>query len=218
MKTQFKELGLQPVVIRASEINEDEFTIIHYISTPTPDRYGDIVEQAGLDDTKFKNNPVVLFGHRSRELPIGKSRWVKSDGVGVLAQTAFDKDSEFAREIFRMNKEGILNAWSIGFIPLEYSFLKEGGMLVKKWELLEYSSVPIPANPDALNLMMKECKVDMVRDIINDENKLMRMELAIKDLSGKEEKFNEKIELIRKDLISLEDRIAKKLIEIINVN
>lgn len=218
MKIQFKELGLQPVVIRASEVNEEDMTIIHYVSTPTPDRYGDVVEQAGMDDTKFKNNPVVLFGHKSRELPIGKSRWVKADSIGVLAQTAFDKDSEFAREIFRMNKEGILNAWSIGFIPLEYSFLKEGGMLVKKWELLEYSSVPIPANPDALNLMMKECKVDTVRDIINDENKMMRMELAINNLSGKEVEFNEKIELLRRDLISLEDRIAKKLIELINAN
>lgn len=218
MKMQIKELGLQPVVIRASEVNEEEMTIIHYISTPTPDRFGDIVEQAGMDDTKFKSNPVVLFGHRSRELPIGKSRWAKADSVGVLAQTAFDKDSEFAREIFRLNKEGILNAWSIGFIPLEYSYLKEGGMLIKKWELLEYSSVPIPANPDALNLMMKECKVDMVRDMINDENKMMRLELAVKNLSGKETEFNEKIEVLRKELVSLEDKIAKKLIEIININ
>ena len=38
--------------------NDDDLTITHYISTTTPDRYGDIVNPAGMDTSNYIKNPV----------------------------------------------------------------------------------------------------------------------------------------------------------------
>ena len=42
-------------------------------STETPDRMGDIVRAAGIDNKAYRKNPVVLFAHDHRNLPIGAS-------------------------------------------------------------------------------------------------------------------------------------------------
>ncbi len=160
------------------EIDNDALTITHYISTSTPDRYGEIMKPDGCDFSGYRKNPVVFFGHRSRDLPIAKNEKIVIDESGVLAVTKFDT-SDFAKEIFRLNAEGFLNSWSIGFVPkkmksqrLNVNDKEQDYLCVEEWELLEYSSVPIPANPDAVNLMLKEVKNEKVRDIILETNNL----------------------------------------------
>ena len=151
--------------ISGDSINRDELTITHYISTRTPDRYGDIMEPLGCDDSEYKKNPVVFFGHMSQNLPIAKNISLSYTDDGIIAVTKFD-DSEFAKEIFRLNAEGFLNSWSIGYLPLERPIQKGGYNVYEKWQLLEYSSVPIPANPDAVNLLLKEVKNSELKKII----------------------------------------------------
>ena len=91
-------------------------TIEHYITTATPDRYGEVINPAGMDDSNFRKNPVVLFCHDSRNLVIGKNVTLTPDEFGIKAVTRF-ADTETGKELYRLNKEGFLNAWSIGFIP-----------------------------------------------------------------------------------------------------
>ncbi|MBE2256577.1 MAG: HK97 family phage prohead protease [Ignavibacteria bacterium] len=129
-------------------------TIIHYISTKTEDRNGEIMNPKGCDAEEFLKNPVVFFAHRSNELPIGKCELLEIKETGIIAKTKF-YDSEFAREIFKMNTEGFLNSWSIGFTITEPPEIREGKVYINKWKLLEYSSVPIPANPECNNLILK---------------------------------------------------------------
>jgi len=197
------------------EINEKEKTIIHYISTSTPDRYNDIVNPAGIDYADFRKNPVVFFGHRSNGFPIGKNIWLKPDGKGVIAKTQFDS-SDAAGEVFRLNKEGFLNSWSIGFIPKGSPKITRdentGDVynLIDEWSLLEYSSVALPANPDCVNLMMKELKCPEVRKILETENeKLLN--------SGKFDLLGQEINEVKKALMKLEDRVSEKLIQILKL-
>jgi hypothetical protein len=60
-----------------------------------------------------------------------------------------------------MHVQGVLNGWSIGFDPVQYSERREPPegkpddepiltLHLEKWELLEYSSVDIPADPYAM--------------------------------------------------------------------
>ncbi len=151
--------------------NDREMTIEHYISTSTPDRYGEVINPAGMDDTNFRKNPVVLFCHDSRNIVIGKNLTLVPDDFGIRAVTKF-ADTETGRELYRLNREGFLNAWSIGFIPKsrperrtvngsEVSYIAD-------WELIEYSSVPVPANPDSINLILKELKDEHVRKMFSD--------------------------------------------------
>lgn len=156
-----------------STVDEKARTVKHYISTKTIDRYGDIVEPAGMVNDNFMKNPIVLWAHgggmfASEPLPIGKSLWQTPDDFGVKALTYFAKH-QLADDIFNLIKENILNAWSIGFIPINASDeIRDGEEIrvYKKWELLEYSSVPIPANPDALNMALKGIKTQEVKEVM----------------------------------------------------
>ena len=204
------------------EIDSDALTITHYISTSSPDRYGEIMKPKGCDFSGCRKNPVVFFGHRSRDLPIAKNEKIIIDESGVLAVTKFDT-SDFAKEIFRLNSEGFLNSWSIGFVPkkmksqkLNINDKEQDYMCIEEWELLEYSSVPIPANPDAVNLMLKEVKNEKVRDIILERNNLSiqitQIEQIITDKFKELKKDSEK--LIRNELKYFEDRLVKTLLRL----
>ncbi|HRE41945.1 MAG TPA: HK97 family phage prohead protease [Ignavibacteria bacterium] len=142
------------ITVTEKTVNEKDHSIIHYISTPHPDRSGEVMNPNGCDFSEYKKNPVVFFSHRSRDLPIGKNEFLEVSEKGIIAKTVFDS-SDFAKEIFRLNAEGFLNSWSIGYSYSEPPVLKDGIFFVDKWNLLEYSSVPIPANPECINLLIK---------------------------------------------------------------
>jgi hypothetical protein len=60
----------------------------------------------------------------------------------------------FADTIYRLVKGGYIRTVSVGFNPIEYSFVNEKdrpfGIDFKKQELLEISPCPVPCNPNAL--------------------------------------------------------------------
>ena len=73
---------------------------------------------------------------RETRPPIGKVTkvWFEGDGKNKVMKfkAIFDMADEFAKEIYRKFKEGFLNAFSVGFMPLE----KEGSTYTRI-ELLE---------------------------------------------------------------------------------
>ena len=132
-------------------------TLVVKISTPTPDRSKDIVEPKGMNSDNFMKNPVVLFAHNYGELPIAKCTGLKVADTGILATVQFPEEGTYpkADTVYQMYKDGFLNAWSVGFQPIDngYEPNEEGGYTFKSWELLEFSSVPVPANAEALTIM-----------------------------------------------------------------
>lgn len=132
------------------EYSAEERSFTQYISTKTLDRGKDIVIPNGMNDKAFAKNPIVLFNHDTNR-PVARSLWRKPDEKGVLAKTAFSK-TEFADDIHTLYLEGVLNAWSIGFMPKDWTYDKDKGVTTfNKWEMFEYSSVSLPMNPEALN-------------------------------------------------------------------
>jgi len=93
--------------------NDEEMSIVHYITTEGSDRYGDIVRADGMDDKAYSKNPIVLYGHDYNSFPIGKSLWRKkyiANGVsGILAKTQF-APTEDGKEVYQLWKNGYLNA------------------------------------------------------------------------------------------------------------
>ena len=153
-------------------VDADKRHIDFVISTERSDRMGDVITVAGWDLKEYKKNPVVLFGHASRVPPIGKAFNVRKE-EGVLKATAefMSEDiSPFAYSIFRMYQEGFLKAVSVGFIPHKWERMTDDednfvGYKFLKQELLEFSAVPIPANPDALlDAKAKGINVDPFKD------------------------------------------------------
>jgi len=162
-----------PVVLRggsaakgADTFDQERGTGIFKITTPTVDRFDDVVVPAGMDNKNFRKNPVVLWNHDDSRPPIGKSLGEEVHEDAVLSETAFDLRNDpdgFNTKIFGQYVDGVMNTTSIRFLPMraEKRLVEDaesgakvwgGGFTFEAWELLEYSAVPLPANPDALAL------------------------------------------------------------------
>ncbi|GAN84045.1 HK97 family phage prohead protease [Novacetimonas hansenii] len=143
------------IITKDYEILNSDTGSTFIITNDSMDRDNDIVDANGLDISNYLKNPVVLWGHDSSELPIGKCVNIEQVDNGWQATVEFaPSDYPYngakAESIRRSIKDGFLNAVSIGFIPLEWDFNEEGGLNITKAELTEFSIVSIPSNRDAL--------------------------------------------------------------------
>lgn len=119
------------------------------ITTSSVDRHNENIETGGVTYKDYMNNPVVLYGHDYEGLPIGKTlKLTKQAGTQIKArfQLAIE-EYPFAATVYSMIKSGYLNAVSIGGIVREWS---EDYRTIVKMDMVEFSIVPVPANPEAL--------------------------------------------------------------------
>ena len=146
------------------------------ISTESIDRDGEIVRAAGAKLENYKRNPVVLWGHDYRLPPVAKALKVEVlPGRGLKATFKFPSKgaSDLADQVHALWDEGFLSATSIGFMPLKSINLDPqkpwGPQEYTEWELLEYSIVNVPAQPDALRLAFQGQKnqaLDVAQSIL----------------------------------------------------
>jgi HK97 family phage prohead protease len=143
--------GVNSQILKAMVDGVEKITAV--ISTERRDRDGDTIRADGWELENYKANPVILFAHKSHELPVGRSSDVYVRG-GSLYQQHIDftprEVYELGYTIGEMMKLGYLNAFSVGFSPIEWDHREDGGIDFKRQELLENSVVPVPANPQAL--------------------------------------------------------------------
>jgi HK97 family phage prohead protease len=130
-------------------------SLVVRITTKNPDRSKDVVQPKGVSLTNYKRNPVVALNHNYQGLPIAKTTDIKVTDDGIMASVKFPKKGvhKLADTVYELYKDNFMNAWSIGFIPEEWKDRKDGGREFTKWELLEYSAVLVPDNPEALTLV-----------------------------------------------------------------
>jgi len=131
-----------------TKINDEDFTLeVAIASDGSKDRQGEIIDPNGWGLENFKRNPVLQWAHDYRTVPIGKVEEIKVVDGRLLFRPRFAAHiDEFAAKVWQMFKEGYLNAFSVGFQPIE----AKKGDTYPKVELLEISAVPVPANPNAL--------------------------------------------------------------------
>jgi len=164
-KKVFMKLEVDDLEIKS--IDDKTRTIWHKITKEVKDRMGDIVRIDGINLKNFKKKPGVLADHNywgSNPPPvIGEGIGFKKEGKALYAGTKFfdpenDEMSEALRDLskdhYALQKMKLLG-WSIGFMPTKTEMVKdkEGnfqGYDFKESELLEYSSVVIPANQEAI--------------------------------------------------------------------
>lgn len=208
------------------EFDDEEMSVVHFISTENEDRYGDIVRAEGMNDKHYSKNPVVLFGHDHNSFPIGKSLWRKTtirDGVkGILAKTKFAKTEE-GKIAYELWKDGFLNSASIGFIPKKYNLItkqdggSDGGYDFKEWELLEYSIVTIPANAEALRLAYtKSLNAPKIHSLY-EELYTKQIEEAVGDAKIEIKNIEEKLSLIESQNLQFQDCIKDLTIRLENL-
>jgi hypothetical protein len=157
----------------ATLLDADPATLVvrSVITTAGPDRAGDVIVPTGLRNAaEYLRNPVVLWAHRRDVPPVGVCVGLDVRPDRIIAATRFAKGMAFAEEVFRLYEQGVLRGWSIGFVPKRASLLpgRSGrrGLRVEEWELLEYSAVPVPENPQALTLPRGEFARDVLGELV----------------------------------------------------
>jgi HK97 family phage prohead protease len=166
-----KRLALFDVIIEKDTKALNPRTVMARISTTSIDRDGEVLLPSGIDLKDFRKNPVVLLNHDQGGLPVGRAVSVKRSSDGIIAEVQFAErpaghpsSVEWIPDtVFNLFQQGILKAFSVGFIPKEMrepsdkDFKKFGDdvrNIVSKWSLLEFSVVNVPANQDALVLQV----------------------------------------------------------------
>lgn len=167
--------------LRASvrQVDEENLRITHIVNTKALDRYDTVVLPKGADVKYFLQNAVVLWAHNMDEatpkIPIARCVNLDIREEEIEVTTEFNRNDPLAVKVFNAYRDGFLHAWSIGFIPKKYKAVDEenvadinekyglnistealndaswGIYLIYEWELLEYSAVPVPGNPEALS-------------------------------------------------------------------
>lgn len=134
-------------------IDPEKRTATAYVSTFDWDRTDEKFAKGAWSLEKFKANPVVMWAHNYKQPPIAKAVRIDEDQNGLFSEMQFAKD-DFSQQIFDLYQGGFLSAFSVGFNPkmfvVEPIDADRRGIVYTEAELLEYSAVPIPANPGAL--------------------------------------------------------------------
>lgn len=126
----------------------DSIFIEGYASTTDVDRAGDVVPkdvwEKGLEN--YLKNPIILSQH-DHDDPIGRmvEHKISSKGLWIKARISA------AAEVFNLIKDGVLTAFSIGFMIKDAEYNSAANVfVVKELELTEISVVSVPCNQNTV--------------------------------------------------------------------
>jgi len=151
-------------ILTVKTVQEDQRVIRGTATTPSPDRVGDIVEPLGV---RFKNPMPLLHQHR-HDQPVGTVKFDKPTKDGITFEARLPSIDESGPLKDRVDtawgevKSGLVAGVSIGFRPIEYNRMEEGGLRFVECEVMELSLVTIPANADATIQLVKSLDADLL--------------------------------------------------------
>lgn len=177
-------------LLEIKAMDDEKRQITGVATTPEPDRVGDIVEPMGA---KFKNPLPLLWQHR-HDSPVGTVKFDKptKSGITFTASLPFISEDGALKNLVDMAwqavKAELVRGVSIGFRPIEYSWMDDGGIRFIETEIYELSLVTIPANASATIQTIKAL------DVRRNPDGFVRLVSAEK---SKPENLNGAVRLIR---------------------
>ena len=200
--------------------------VLFTISKEVVDRDGDILRASGCDLTNYLKNKVFLGFHNSRDFPLGKTEdiWIEADRVKAIVyfptveelSTNPEQASEKAKLTdfcYHCYKTGMLNAVSVGFIPIEW-IETENGYDILKWELLEFSAVAVPANQDAIAEAVKSFGEDFTKKFISEEKSGRKISAQTRAILDKIKACGDELEKCQETLKGCGEALRKALAEL----
>lgn len=155
-------LGLRSLLSVEAKAVEGEAAILNITaSDATLDRYDEVIEASGWELKDYLRNPVIVNSHQYCDIAfcMGKALKTEVKDGRLRQEILFAVDiNPVARMCYQLYKEKFLNAFSVGFVPVEWVNGNGTGYARKytKQQLLENSAVIVPANPNALQDALDE--------------------------------------------------------------
>lgn len=109
------------------------------------DRMGDIVDPGGWELDNFLKYPVLMFHHDWTKMLLGIWTSVEIRNEGLYGRNVI-YDTALGRDVSTLIQAAVYRAYSVGFNPIEFSFMEESGIHFTRQELIECSPVPSPAH------------------------------------------------------------------------
>jgi HK97 family phage prohead protease/HK97 family phage major capsid protein len=137
----------------------DSINIEGYANTTSVDRTGDIIPMPAWNTAleNYLKNPIILAYHDHDE-PIGRMVDYRVDAQGLWVKARI---SAAAEDVFNLVKDGVLTAFSVGFIIKDAMYDSVTDLfIIKELELLEISVVSVPANQDSIFSLSKSFETD----------------------------------------------------------
>ena len=115
--------------VASTKVTKKNRSLVVTISTKNPDRSRDVVMPVGMKTDNYMKNPVVAFGHDYRGLAIARTKNLSVSEDRIVADVEFPEEGvyPFADQVYRLYRDGFMNAWSIGFMPIKALDLESGG-------------------------------------------------------------------------------------------
>lgn len=143
---------------------DDKLYIDGMANANVEDRMCEVVNPQGCDVRSYVKNPILLSDHMyhsSYAIGIVEELRIEGDGVhftAYIGDPSLGLLTDKQKEIRSLVAQKILKTVSIGFIPKEITVPEwddETGKMIspariEKWEMLELSIVPVPANQDSV--------------------------------------------------------------------
>jgi len=128
------------------------------------DRMGDIVEPSGWRIENFLKYPVFMFNHDWRTILLGIWTDIEIRQEGLFGRNVIYGTKQ-GEDVALLVKAGVYRAYSVGFNPIEFTVMEEGGLHFIEQELIETSLVPSPAHLGATIETVDPIKnADLVRE------------------------------------------------------
>lgn len=149
---QVRELSTEMIANREAEF---------VISTESVDSYGTVFMADGADFTRYNLNPIVAYSHEAcsddPDMILGTST-VRQEKKVTIGKVRFEDEetNPMAEKIWKKIVAGTIRMASIGARVIEWRWGDESKgedknvIYFTRWELIEWSIVPVGSNPDAL--------------------------------------------------------------------
>jgi HK97 family phage prohead protease len=147
------------VELRAKSKPDERVILDVTFSDETLDAHESVIKASGWKLDRYRNNPIVIWGHNSHGEPndvIGKAENVRVDDnrlhgdVRIVPAGTTTK----ADEVWGLVQADVLRGVSVGFRVVGHHWERpskeEELLVIDEAELVELSLVPVPSNPNTL--------------------------------------------------------------------
>lgn len=178
IKEFLEKSGTQDVINKIEDDSEYQFKVV--VTTEGVDRDGEVLEAGWIDFDAYLKNPVVLVNHEYKvESIVAKTTRIYQEGWKTIAEGTFAKGVEKAELVRSLYNQGMIKTVSIGFIASQRSVQNRD--VIEKSEMLEFSFVAVPANPEALSLDGKVYKKCLEAGLVTEEKAVASVKVSVGD-------------------------------------
>lgn len=110
------------------------------------DSDGDIIDKGAYTKTLSENRERIKFLWQHRmDMPLGKVMSVEEDAIGVPFEAKIS-NTQLGEDAKTLIRDGVLNEFSVGFMPIKMQKESDGYNHIKEIKLYEFSLVTLASN------------------------------------------------------------------------